>query len=191
MPPPPPGMTAPQGPPADPVTAFLAAAVERHGAMQLHPDDIARLGRRIVTIEASSIVPGALSLDVVPDDTYAEAMHYARQLQAAARSPHGAGQVPGFLAELGMRFVRLNDVERAAVMRVVGDVLPPRREALRIDAAPGTAAPDPATTPDPGLDAPEDAPDRGNTGNVVVFDATRTPTAPRVRAPRGFTPEGL
>lgn len=175
---------------ADPVTAFLAAAVERHGAMTLHPMDVARLGRRVVTITPSTLVPGALALDVVADDTYAEAMHYARQIQAAARSPHGAAQVPGFLAELGMRFVRLNDVERAAVMRVVGDVLPPRREALRIDAAPGTAAPE-ALAPDPGPDAAEDAPDRGNTGNVVVFDAGRTPTSPRVRAPRGFTPEGL
>jgi hypothetical protein len=111
----------------DPVTAFLAMMIERHGPVTMHPDDLQRLGRRIVTINPSDLVPGAVTFEVVADDTYAESLHYARQYAAAAPHPQGAQHAANALIELGARVLRLTDTERAAVLRIVGGILPPRR----------------------------------------------------------------
>lgn len=175
--------------PVDPVTAFLAAAVERGGPISLHAEDVLRLSRRVVTINPSALVPGALTLDVVGDDTYAEALHYARQYAAASRHPQGAAQAGGFLSELGLRVLLLTDVERAAVSRLVRGLLPPRRTGSPVGAtdAEGNAVP---TDPAPEA-APEahEAPATG--GNVILFDATPSRPEPRARGTRGFTPEGM
>lgn len=182
--------------PVDPVTAFLAHAVERGGPLLLHPEDVLRLSRRVVTINPSALVQGALTLDVVPDDTYAEALHYARQYVAASRHPQGAAQAGGFLAELGLRVLLLSDVERAAVSRLVRGVLPPRRTGSPAEPAgaegEGAAVGEGGAEAVPEADAPEAAPvPSPHRGNVVLFDATPNRPEPRTRTPRGFTPEGL